>query len=365
MKKAVYLVLLCLAAATAALAGTSVIEEIVARVNNAVITRSELQRSREHLYNELRQQDPATAQQELAKREKDLLRDMIDQQLLIQKGQELGLTGDTELIKRLDEIRKQMNLESLEDLEKAAQQQGISFEEFKQNLRNNIITQQVISREVGSNIKITAEETKKYYEEHKSELEQPEQVRLSEILISTQPAGEGEEKEAPDPQRIAAAEQKASELLAQIRAGAGFEEVAKKHSQGPTAAQGGDLGYFKRGNLAKELEDKTFTMKTGEVTDVIRTKQGFILLKVTDHQQAGMPPFKEIEPRIQEAIYYRKLQPELREYLTRLREEAYLDVRPGYVDTAASPNQTKPVVTTANVEAAAEKQTKKKKFLIF
>ena len=118
---------------------------------------------------------------------------------------------------------------------------------------------------------------------------------------------------------------------------------------------------FKRGMLAKELEDKTFAMKPGEVTDVIRTKQGFVILKVSEHQQAGVPGLKEMEPRIQDAIYMQKLQPSLRAYLTKLREEAFIDVKPGYVDTGASANQTKPVETTTK-EANAGKLKKKKKF---
>jgi peptidyl-prolyl cis-trans isomerase SurA len=366
MKRAVFLTALCLAAVTAALAGDTVIEEIVARVNNSIITRGELRRSRETLLNELRQQDPNNAQKELAAREKDLLRDLIDQQLLVQKGQELGISADTELIKRLDTIRKQMNLENMEDLEKAAQQQGVSYEDFKQNLRNNIITQQVISREVGSRLQITADEARKYYEEHKQELERPEQVKLSEILVSTQaPENSGDKAPAEDPQRVAPAEQKANELLAQIRAGTSFEEVAKKNSDGPTAAQGGDLGYFKRGTLAKQLEDKAFSMKAGELTDVIRTKQGFVILKVTDHPEAGLPPLKQVEPQIQEAVYMQKLNPALRDYLTKLREEAFIDIKPGFVDSAASPNQTKPVTTTASVDGAKEKLKRKKRFLVF
>ena len=164
-----------------------------------------------------------------------------------------------------------------------------------------------------------------------------------------------------DPQRLAAAEAKAQDLLAQIRKGASFEDVAKKNSDGPSASQGGDLGLFKRGMLAKELEDKTFAMKPGEVTDVIRTKQGFVILKVGEHQQAGIPSLKEMEPRIQDALYMEKLQPALRAYLTKLREEAFIDVKPGYVDTGASANQTKPVETTAK-EANARKLKKKKKF---
>jgi peptidyl-prolyl cis-trans isomerase SurA len=283
---------------------------------------------------------------------------------LLDKGKDLGITADTDLIKRLDEIRKQMNLESMEDLEKAAQAQGVSFEDFKQNLRNSIITQKVIGQEVGSHIQVTREEQQQFYNQHKEEMLQPETIRLSEILISTQKTGDKNASADPDPQQLAAAETKAKDLLEQIRKGATFEEVARKNSDGPTAAQGGDLGEFKRGVLSKELEDKTFAMKTGDISDVIRTRQGFIILKVTQHTAAGIPALKEIEPRVQEALYMQKLQPALREYLTKLREEAFIDIKQGYIDTGASTKQTKPVETTVK-EASAKKLKKKKKFGLF
>jgi peptidyl-prolyl cis-trans isomerase SurA len=189
-------------------------------------------------------------------------------------------------------------------------------------------------------------------------LEQPEQIRLSELLIA-----EKKDKTPPadEQQELAAAQTKAEDLLAQIRKGAAFEDIAKKNSDGPTAAQGGDLGYFKRATLAKELEDKTFAMKPGEVSDVVRTKQGFVILKVTEHQQAGVPPLSEIEGRVQEAIIMQKMQPALRAYLQKLREDAYIKYADGYVDTGASPNQTAPIETTSKEAGAKELKKKKKK----
>ena len=202
---------------------------------------------------------------------------------------------------------------------------------------------------------MTPDEEKKFYEDHKSELERPEQVRLSEILVSTDKVAQSD----PRPACCRAAEG-AANCSKSIRAGAAFDEVAKKSSNGPTADQGGDLGYFKRGTLAKELEDKSFAMKSGEITDVVRTKQGFIILKVTEHEQAGVPPLKDVEGRMQEAIYMQRLNPALREYLTKLREEAYIDVKPGYMDSAASPNQTKPVLTSAPAQGPKSKKRHKK-----
>lgn len=355
--------LLALSLLSLPLTADTVVEEIVARINGEIITRSEFQQSRETVLNELKQKYGVQAEQMFTTQEKDVLRDLIDQRLLVQRGKDLGVNPDTEVIKRLDEMRKQMGLASLEDLEKQAEQQGVSYEEVKENIRNNLITQKVIGQEVGSKIQIPQEDARQYYQDHQKELARPEQIRLSEILVSTQspdaPGGG-----AADPAAVAAAEQKAHELREQMAKGASFEEVAKKYSSGGSAEQGGDLGYFERGKLAKELEDKTFAMQVNEVSDVIRTKQGFILLKVTEHQLAGVPAFKDLEPRIQEALYYQKLQPAMRIYLTKLREDAYIDIKQGYVDSGASPNQTKPIMTAAATDAEKKKK-KKKKLLIF
>jgi peptidyl-prolyl cis-trans isomerase SurA len=280
---------------------------------------------------------------------------------LLSRGKDLGITADTEVIRKLDEMRKDLKLDSMEELEKAAASQGISFEDYKQNLRNQIITQQVIGKEVGSRMAINKDEIQKYYDEHKSEMAQPETIRLSEILVSTDPKPNDKTDEA---QRLQAAKAKAEGLLAKIHEGAKFEDVAKKNSEGPSAAQGGDLGLFQRGALAKELEDKTFAMKAGDVSDVIRTKQGFVILKVVLHHDAGIPALSEVEPRVQDAIYMQRLQPALREYLKKLREDAYIDVKQGYMDSGASPNQTKPV-ETASKEPGAKDLKKKKKFGLF
>jgi peptidyl-prolyl cis-trans isomerase SurA len=362
----------------------TVVEEIIARVNNEIITRSEYIRSRDQLKQEVQQQNPVNADHEFADKQKDVLRDLIDQQLLLQKGKDLGITGDTELVKRLDEMRKEMKLDSMEELEKAAAAQGASYEEFKQNMRNQIITQRVIGQEVGSKLAMNKEEEKRFYDQHRAEMERPEQVRLSEILIApktaAKPAGDAAKANAQTPSAaqtpaassgsdadneaaLTAAQAKAQDLLEQIHKGAKFSDLAKQYSDGPSAKDGGDLSYFKRGTLSKELEDKVFALKPGDITDVIRTKQGFVILLVSEHQTAGIPTLKEVEPRIQDALYMQKLQPALRAYLTTLREDAFIDVKSGYVDTGASGKQTKPVETTAKDDKA--KKLKKKKLGVF
>jgi peptidyl-prolyl cis-trans isomerase SurA len=342
---------LCVAALSASATNT-VIEDI--------ITRSEYKRNLEQMAHDFQQQGVPSTSPKLRDAEANLLRDMIDQQLLIQKASDLGITGDTELVKRLDDLRKQMGLSNMDDLEKVAKDQGVSYEDFKNNMRNQIITQQVIQREVGSKIQVTSEETQQFYSEHKAELEQPERVRLSEILIPVT---------GNEPAQLEQAQRQANEALEAVRKGMSFEEAAKKYSGGPTAVQGGDLGTFKRGTLAPELEQKTFAMKAGDISDVIRTKQGFVILKVTEHTAAGLPDMKQVEPQIQEAIYMRQLGPKLREYLTRLREQSFIDVKAGFVDTGASPFQTKPIISknasASSSSPAPGKVKKKKKFGVF
>jgi len=369
-----------------------VVEEIITRVNNQIITKSEFERSKDQLRDEVKQQNSKDPDKLYAEREKDILRDLVDQQLLLDKGKDLGITGDTELIKELDKMRKEMKLDSMEDLEKEAVKQGISWEDFKQNKRNQIITQRVIGEEVRSHLSVSKEEIQQFYDEHKSEMEQPEYIRLSEILVApkiTAPAPEAAAppaaaaanppadsstptatpntppaddaaRQAADAAAISAAEAKANDLLKQIRDGAAFEDISKKYSDGPSAADGGNLGTFERGKLVKSIEDKTFALKTGEVTDVIQTKQGFVILKVDEHQQAGIPPLKDALPHIQDALYYQKLQPALRAYLTKLREDAYIKYADGYIDTGMSPNQTQPIETAAAKEADAKKLGKRK-----
>ena len=384
--KRISVILTALACLPTLAAGQQVVEEIVARVNNQIISLSEFERSQQQLKEEARQQDPNNADKLYAAREKDVLRDLIDQQLLLEKGKELDITGDTDLIKQLDQMRKEMNLPDLESLQKEAEKQGVSWEDFRQNMRNKIITQKVIGQEVGSRINFSKEETQQFYDQHKSEMERPEAIRLSEILIvpkavapavpapaadpsgsasgaAAQPAADDAARQAAEAAALADAETKANDLLKQLRNGAAFEDIAKKYSDGPSAAEGGELGIFERGKLAKELEDKTFAMKAGEVTDVIRVKQGFAILKVEEHQPAGVPPLSEVLPRIQDALLYQKLQPALRAYLTKLREENYIKIASAYVDSGASPNQTQPIETASAKETDAKKLKKKHKKL--
>jgi peptidyl-prolyl cis-trans isomerase SurA len=354
-----------------------IVDEIIARVNDAIITRADFEKAKEKDRSDLQQQSPGDWQTKWSQQEKDTLRGLIDQQLLLEKGKELGISGDADVIRRLNQMRQQMGLPSMDALEEEARKQGISFEDFKESIRTGVVAEQVIGREVGSHIHISDEDVKEFYNNHQKELGGPEEVSLSEILVSTKPKAAAETRDekkpeeaaqptAEDPADVEKAEAKAKGLLDQLRKGAKFEDLAKQNSDGQTAAEGGRLGNFKRNELVKDFEDKTFSLKAGEYTDVIRTKQGFIILKVNTHRAAGVPPLKDVEENIKQAIYAQRLEPAARAYLTKLREQAYIELKPGYVDTGASPNQTnKPVLLAAGgSEPTPTKAHKKKKHLL-
>ena len=326
--------------------GGTTVESIVARVNDQVITQSDYDRALKEMDQEAHQR--GDSMQQISAEHKDLLRSLIDQQLWLSKGKELGITGDTELVKRLDEIRKQYNLASLEDLEKAAQEQGVSFEDFKANIRNQIITQEVMRQEVGEHIQFTPGEAMRYYDEHKQDYTQPESERLSEILI---PA------DADNAAKLAEAKAKAEDIEARLHAGGDFAQLARSFSGGPTASSGGDLGQYKMGQLPKLLEDKTFPLSSGQYTDPILTRQGYIILKVTQHTAGGPAPYKDVQEQVEESLYESRMEPAIRAYLTKMREQAFIDIKPGYVDTGASPNETKPIYS-AYVPPAPKKKPK-------
>jgi len=328
----------------------TVVEDEIVRVNDQIIDRSDYMRAAAELQEEVRRSNLTAEEQ--AERQKDLLRDMIDQQLLLSRGKELDINADADVIRRLDEIRKQNKFDTMEDLEKAVVQSGISYEDFKANIKNSIITQKVVGQEVGQTLRLTAKQEQAYYEAHKQEYAELEQVRLSEILVATP-------DDATDA-AIAQAKSRAEDVEAKLKAGASFEEMAKQLSGGQTAAKGGDLGEFKRGALGSSaLEDPVFALQAGEWTAPIRTRQGFVVLKVTEHTQAGIPPLNAVEQQVQEAIYSEAIQPALRTYLTGLREKAYIDIAPGFVDTGASAKQTKPVFSAYAAPAAKKKEAQK------
>jgi peptidyl-prolyl cis-trans isomerase SurA len=306
------------------------VEEIVARVNNDIITLTQLERSRQTLREEIKQDCPSCTAAQVEERydqqSKDVLRDLIDQSLLVQKAKDDGIDVEADLVKALDRIRQQNNIPSMEAYQKAVESSGINWEDYKDSIRSHLFTQQVIRREVGSQIIIDHEDVSKYYETHKKEYIRPEEVYLREIFVSTQ---------GKSPAEIPALEKKADNLLKRVQNGESFSALAKAYSDGPTAKDGGVLGAYQKGQLSKQLEDAVFKLHRDQTTGVIRTAQGFEILQVVEHYDAGLQPLGKVEDDVMNDIYQERLKPALRNYLDQLRKESYVIVKPGYEDAAA------------------------------
>jgi peptidyl-prolyl cis-trans isomerase SurA len=335
-----------------------VVEEIVARVNNDIITLTDYDKAGGALHQDVADECQGCAADRVdamyKDKQKDLLRDMIDQQLLIQRGKDEAISVETDVIKRLDEVRKQNSLASLDELEKAVESQGISWEDYKTQIRNGLLTQEVIRREMGSRIVIGHDEVKQYYDAHAKDFVRPEQVDLAEIFLDTQ---------GKSPQEIEAIQQKADDYRKRVINGEEFSEIAKRYSEGSTKDKGGNLGTFERGQLSNQLEDVVFKMDKGQLTEVIQTKTGFEILKILDHYQAGQQPVEKVDTEIMNKIYMQKMQPQMREYLAQLREESYVTVKPGFTDSAAVPGASviQEVAPTNDTQQKSKKKLAKPK----
>ena len=309
----------------------TVIEEIVARVNNQIITLSDYKQAEQLLQGEITHDcqgcSPDKIQAEFTDQKKDILRGLIDNALLLEHAKDLGISVETDVIKELDKTRKDNNLASMEELQKAVESQGIAWEDYKTQVRNRLMTQEVISREVGGRMNFTTDEIKQFYESHKDEFNLPEEVFLGSIFLST---------DGKTPEEAAAVHQKADDLHARLLKGEDFSQLATRYSEDSAAGQGGNFGApFKRGDLSKQIEDVVFAMNKGDVTDVIQVKTGFEIFKVVNHFQAGVQPLDKVTDAIQGKLYEQKMEPAMRNYLGELREESYVMTKPGYTDTAA------------------------------
>jgi peptidyl-prolyl cis-trans isomerase SurA len=319
-------------------ADVRIVEEIVAKVNGDIVTRGELTHDRQLLEQELRSQGLSgiALQTELNQRSKDLLGKQIDQLLLVAKGKDLDLKIENDVARRLAEIQVQSHITDPDKFHDWIREQaGMPFEDFKQQLTNQMLTQKVISEEIGSRINIPDAELRKYYDEHKNEFVREDQIFLSQIVIST---------EGKTPEQVAAAQKKAADLVARARSGEKFSDLARSNSDDPdTARNGGELPPYKRSEnmLRKEIADVVFKMKKGAVTDPIKIQNppGLLILRVDEHYEAGQASFDEVKDEIMQKLATPLMEPKVRDYLTKLRQDAFLEIKPGYVDSFAAPGK--------------------------
>lgn len=310
--------------AAPSLPAARVVERIIARVNSEIITQRQFERERAKLRDELAQQySGAELTAKLSDESKNLLRNLIDTSLMVQKAKDEDVNVETQVIKRLDQMRAQDHLATIEDLQKEAEQQGVNWEDFKEQIRRQLLMQEVISRDVGSRIIITRQDELNYYNAHKDEFKSPGLVHLSDIIISS------EKYKGPE------AEKRAQAAEAELKGGAKFTDTVKKYSDGNNVDQGGDLGFMKTDNVAPVLSAAITKLDVNDFSDPIPIKSGYMILQLKERLSPGIPKFEEVESRVQELLYSQRMEPKMREYLTELRKDSYIFLAPGYVDTGA------------------------------
>jgi peptidyl-prolyl cis-trans isomerase SurA len=338
-----------------------VVEEIVAKCNGDIVTRSDLDKAQLELTDMLRHQGLAGAalDEKVAEESKHLLQDRIDNLLLVQKAKDLDIKVDSDLAKRIADVQKQSGIADPDKFHDWVKEQtgGVPFEDFKNDMKNQMLRERVIRQEVGERISIKHEEMEKYYNEHKADFVREERIFLREILIST---------EGKDEAGVAAAKKKAEDLVARARKGERFPELARDNSDSITAKSMGLLDPYKKGVLDSTLETQVWDKPKGYVTDPIPVKAGFEILRVEDHHKAGQAELAEVEGEVQDKLYAPRMQPLVRDYLTKLRKEAFIEIKPEYVDAGAAPGkdtswvdpaQLKPETTTkAQVASHARKK---------
>lgn len=351
--------LLAVAAGIASAADVRVVEQIVAKVNGDIITLSEIERTRTLAAMELKQKNlpPPEFSKELDERQRDALRAQIDELLLVQKAKEIGINVDPDVTRRLAEIQIQSKINDPDQFQRWIREQaGMPYEDFKSQMKNSLLTQRVVRQEVGGRINISHQEIEQYYNEHKAEFIRQEQVFLREIFLNTS---------GKTPEETAAIEKKAKDLVARARKGEKFPEMARDNSESETAKNYGELGWWKRGELSKQIEDIVFKENRGYVTDPIKMDNGFEILKIEERHEKGQASLDEVENEITEKLFAPRMEPRVREYLTKLREEAFLEIREGFVDSGAAPGkdtswkdpaQLKPETTTKAEVASRQRK---------
>ena len=354
-------------AQTAAAPNIHIVEEIVAKVNGEIITRGELEEKNKEIEMIAAQsglKGPAR-DQKVKEAQTDVLEREIDNLLLVQKGKDMpGMTVDAEVTKYFNAWQTQLKFNDENKFHDFLQQQfGRTYEELKDQKKRELLAQRVIGYEVVQKISVPEADLQKYYDEHKAQYMRDEEVFLSQILIST---------EGKSPEQLTVAQQRATELASRARKGEKFSELARDNSDDPETAQnGGYLGSpYKRADLRPELAAIVFSDKAvkGYITDPIKLPAGFLVIKVEEHYAAGQASFEEVREEVQQAITGPKMEPKVREYLTKLREQAFLQIKEGYIDTGAAPGkdtrwqevaQLKPATTTKEEVLSSSKAHKK------
>jgi len=317
MKKTlVACIVMAMAGATLLSAAPQAVEEIVAVVNEDIITLSEYKQQFESQVQTLKSQnlsqDAYNKQYDAMK--KGLLDNMITDLLLLQQAKEKNLNVNEELKNNIENIKKENNLSSDEDLRRAIQQTGVSYEQWVSQYRDFLLKQMVMMSEVYRSIVLDDSEVVRYYKQHPDEFTVPTEYKLHAIYLTA-------ENRTPE-----VLEALKAEISAKLKAGAAFADTAAALADPPMKEAKGDLGTLKKGEVDKDLEAAIDKMKNGELSSWVSAKNGWYLLKLDEKKESYLKPFDEARLSVQEKILGEKRKAKADEFLANLRSQSYVKI---------------------------------------
>jgi parvulin-like peptidyl-prolyl isomerase len=296
------------------LVSADVVEEIVAIVNGEVITLSDYREQFNSTVQILRQQLSGESYfQEYERLKTNLLDMMITDLLLLQKAREQGLNVKEQVKATIAQIKTQNNIESDADLIRAMNSQGVNYDQWVKQLEENMLRQAVIYTEVDRTIVLDDAEIVKYYKQHQSEFVIPPEYRIKAIYLSS------------TNNTVSALETKRAEISDKLKKGQSFEDLVQEYSEGPKE-NGGDLGFFKKGELDQAIEQGVEKLKIEEISDWIQAKNGWYLIKLEEKKESHQQTFDEARQDIENKLFSDIRAKKIEEYVKKLREESFIKI---------------------------------------
>jgi len=288
----------------------------VAIVNGAVITQNALDRDLLVIRKRFTRSGKELKESQLPAIKKEVLENLVNRTLLYQESVKQGIKiDDSKVLEQLSDMKKRYD--NPKDFEKNLEEANLTETDLKEQIKLGLAIQQLIDQQLVQKITITEPEAKTYYDANLQRFSQPEQVKASHILIKAEPdAGEATTGEA---------KKKIEMIQKRVKDGEDFAALAKEFSEGPSASKGGDLGYFGPGRMVKPFETAAFNLKPGEVTDIVKTRFGYHLIKVTDKKPAKQITFEEVQEKLKQFLKQQKVQKEVATYISKLKESAQIE----------------------------------------
>ena len=295
---------------------TTASKDKVAVVNGSVITQAELDREVNLVQQRFANMGRPMGQVQLLTIKSQVLESLISRELLYQESQKKGVKVNQQ---RLDTEYEGLKnrFPSEEEFKNRLSSLKISEADVKTQIERGLVIQEFIDEEIGGKVVVPEKDVKAYYDTHPDSFKQPEQVRASHILLKVDPQADKDQK--------AAARKKLEEIRKRLLKGEDFVALAREFSEGPTSVRGGDLGYFRRGQMVKPFEDAAFALKVGELSDVVETRFGYHLIKVTGKKPETTIAYAEVKERLQKYLKDEKVQQEVTVYIEELKTKAKVE----------------------------------------